>query len=160
MSDFPLGPIRNLLAGSGTTTLEIEGLPGEAPLLSAFGNWRGIAGGVLVLTNLRLVFSPWNVADFISVITWAIPKLGGPDVLGKLVTAAGEAIGGVQIAGSLVSARAGKRAGLFHPPTLIATSDDGSESEFGVLYALSAMNPHPRNTEMRDQFVAKINDTF
>lgn len=137
--------------------MAVELLPGEMRIHESIGNWGNITGGVLVLTNYSLLFAPWNVAQLVSVLTWAIPQLGGPDVLSKLVTAAGDAIGGVRVSGAIVSARAGKSAGWFHPPTLIAVAADGSSVEFGVLHDKLSPNKNPRNTEARDRFVGAIN---
>ena len=159
MTDFPIEDARNLLAGAGTRTVTVEPLEGEIRLHESIGNWRNITGGILVLTNRRLLFAPWNVAELVSVLSWAIPKLGGPDIAAELVRAAGTAIGGVRVAGSVVSARAGKGAGWLHPPTFLALHADGTESEFGVLSSKLSPNKSAGNVSARDEFVAKINGT-
>lgn len=155
--DIPLEPIRNLLAGAGADYVEVPMLDGEEILHSAVGNWQGITGGRLILTNRRLVFTPWDVADIATVLSWAVPKAGGPDFAPDLIDAAVKAIGGPRVAGSIVSARAGKSRALFHPPTLIASSADGEELEFGVLHDKLAPNIDARNEQARDEFVAAIN---
>ena len=159
MTDFPLESIGNLLAGAGKSYLTVDMLPGEKRLYASVANWRNLTGGLLILTDSRLVFSPWNVADIATVLSWAVPKLGGPDFATKLVKSANDAVGGVRVAGEVVAARAGKGRALLHPPTLIAALADGMELEFGILHDKLAMNIAHQNETARDAFVAAINST-
>jgi hypothetical protein len=160
MADPPLESLGNLLRGSGKSTVTVEFLPGEVEVVRAIGNYRNVTGGELVLTNKRLVFAPWNVADVADVLTWMLDKSGAPGPAGEAVGAARDAVGGVREAGAIRLARRGRDASLLRPPTVIVDLADGTHSEFGVLHTKLAMSMDSRNNDARDELITQINAVF
>ncbi|NNC12105.1 hypothetical protein HII28_09460 [Planctomonas sp. JC2975] len=157
MTDIPFEATANLLQGKGRGTVAVAALPGEIVLDSTVANFMNLIGGALLLSNVRLVFAPLDVADVTKVFTWGISFLGGPDIAAKLVTDVVDSASRPQVLGNLSGARAGTNASVMHPPTLIATGPHGAEFTFGVLYSQLTPSISSRNNDERDRFVNSIN---
>lgn len=160
MPDFPFNEASGFLSNSGGQTLPVQLLPGEVQILSAVGSWKPgtmvSVGGDVVLTNIRVIFSPLNVKDVTKILGWALAKAGAPGEMGKRVDWLAKQVGDVRYT-SVDSAVAAHDASLFKPPTFIATLADGNTQEIGVLCERRAANIDKRNNGARDQFVAAIN---
>ncbi|HEU4568933.1 MAG TPA: hypothetical protein VFR99_12930 [Marmoricola sp.] len=125
---------------------------------------KSIWGGQLVLTDQRLLFRPLSVKGATKLINDGIDFL--PDdlgVLGKLVskaldysTAYGEGKAGAVATRSIQQVAAGRNAGLFHPPSLVLTLEDGTRVELGILRSRGSANADPRNNAVRDEWLGLI----
>ena len=153
--------VTGLVRGSGTRTVEVQLQPGEVELTRAVASNRpgGLTsvGGDLILTSMRLVFTPLNVKDLSAVLTWSLGKAGAPAEATKLIDAVGNLIDR-QDFGSLSGisqVSAGASPSLFKPPTLIVSGPSGS-NEIGILATRLSPSAFAANTKERDRIVAMI----
>jgi hypothetical protein len=162
---FDFGALKNTLRGSGKETLPIELAAGETErtrvVASRNPGGLGSAGGDLVLTSQRLIFTPLNVKDIGKLLAYGLSKAGASELVAgipeKLVKAVGEAtVIGPGTLSSISSVDAGSGPSLLKPPTIIVTTADGSRTEIGILAARMAMNRSNENTIARNGFLAQL----
>jgi len=117
-------------------------------------------GGDLVLTNMRVVFTPLDVRDLSVVLKWGLGKAGGGRVANPLIDYAAGAVGDpVNVAGGLAGLAAvqiGSSAKVLKPPTLLLLGADGTVTEIGILQSRMSANANSANNVVRDQMVAAI----
>lgn len=162
MADFDFGAVGRLIGGSGRKTMPYELSEGETEILRVVGSKRPggftSVGGDLVLTNLRVIFTPLNTGDVSKLLSFALGKAG---VHGKIVGLVGniqDMIGtaapiGAGALSEITSIENGSGGSLFKPPTLIIRGTNGSTTEVGVLARRVSINPSPENRIARDQFM-------
>lgn len=169
MAAFDFGALKRTLGGSGKETLPIELMHGEFERSRVVasqdpGRMRSV-GGDLVLTNMRLIFTPLNVKDIGVLLAYGLSKAGTPELAAglpeKLVKTIGDAavIGPGALSG-IRSVEAGSEPKLLKPPTLIITGEDGARTEVGILTGRMAMNLAKENATARDEFLAEIRDAI
>ena len=153
--------LKGLVSGSGTRTVALQLQPNEVEVTRAVASNRpgGMTsvGGDLILTNVRLVFTPLNVKDVSAVLTWGLGKAGVPAGVTKLVDGVGKLIE-TQDYGSLLEISqviSGSAASLLKAPTLVISSSSGSY-EIGILATRLSPNASSANIEERDRMVAII----
>jgi hypothetical protein len=121
-------------------------------------------GGILVLTNRRLLFRPLDVnkaAAFLKEGLDFFPngyaEVG--KVASKVIDAVDDAIrskaGGIGHK-AIAGVRTGRGATLIRPPTLYIDTSAGHTVEFGVLRGIGEPNISPRNKPHRDEMVQAI----
>ncbi len=142
-----------VLSGKGKETVEVKLEPDEAQIVRCVANYK-LFGGDLVVTNKRVVFTPLNVADAVTLLTFGLGKAGAgpiakvPEELGKL--AAQDDLGPVR------DVTAGQDASWSSPPTIRFTGQDGTVTEIGILASRGTPNFSPTNNKVRDTVVATI----
>ncbi len=125
---------------------------------------KSVWGGLLVLTNQRLLFRPINVKGMDKLIKDGIDFL--PESYGVLGKVVGKALdyvevyqdgtaGAVDVA-AIASVTSGKNAGPFHPPSLVVSMTDGAQTEVGILKSKMTPNISPSNNVARDEMIALI----
>jgi hypothetical protein len=157
-----LDSLKGVLGGSGKHTLPVTLDPGEQELdrvvgCTVKGNGASWVGGDLVLTNQRLLFTPLNINDAASLLTYGLTKTGAPGqaaaVVGWMQKQAVQQPVGLD---AISEIRAGRGASLLHPPSLVVTLSTGTGLEFGVLATRTSFNGSSANTAARDGFVSKV----
>lgn len=154
-----LDPVRRLFSGKQKTPRVLELLPGEREVARAVAAYRPgsmkSVGGNLVLTNLRLVFTPLEFKDLSEVLGWTLGRPGVPDgvsgqrvKIGKFTSA--------QPAVDLAGVVAGTDGSLRKAPTLVITGADGIAQEFGLFERRTSPNGSSRNVPVRDEFLQRI----
>jgi len=121
-------------------------------------------GGVLVLTNRRLLFRPLDVSKATKVLKESVDFL--PDGFAEVGKVAGKAIDAVDGAitskaggigyKAITDVRTGRGATVIRPPTLYIETATGRTIEFGVLRGIGEPNISPRNKSHRDEMVQAI----
>jgi hypothetical protein len=121
-------------------------------------------GGVLVLTNRRLLFRPLDVSKATGLLKEGVDFLpDGFAEVGKVARKAIDAVDGAitSKAGgighkAITGVRVGRGATLICPPTLYIETATGHTVEFGVLRGAGEPNISPRNKPHRDEMVQAI----
>ncbi|WP_211882378.1 hypothetical protein [Pseudarthrobacter albicanus] len=162
MADFDFEAAGRLIGGSGRETMPYELSNGESEILRVVGSKRpgGITsvGGDLVLTNLRVIFTPLNTSDVSKLLSFGLGKAGVDGNIVGLVDKVQEMIGtaapiGPGALSEIASIEAGSDGSLFKPPTLIIRGTDGSSAEVGVVASRLSINSSPENRTARDRFI-------
>ena len=157
-----LDNIKGLLGGSGKTTEPpvLQDGENEQALTIACtvkGSGKPWVGGDLVLTDLRLLFTPLNVKDVAPLLSYGLKKAGAPSAATALVGWAQSQIRpGATELDQVTAVTSGRSAGLLHPPTLLVQRADGERIEFGVLASRTAPNISRANERARDVFMAQL----
>ncbi|WP_086669017.1 hypothetical protein [Lentzea kentuckyensis] len=154
-----LDSLRSLLGGGGKKTLPLVLAEGEVEITRTVASFRpgGLTsvGGDLVLTNKRLVFTPLDVTGVVGVLTWALGKVGAPDVLSGLPEKIGDRIR-LEDLGAPPGVAAGGPPRPLMPPTILITGTNGAVSEIGVLAHRHSYNGSSANAVERDRMLAAI----
>ena len=125
---------------------------------------KSIWGGQLVLTNQRLLFGPLDMRGARKLINDGVEFLpDGLGVLGKVVskaldytTAYQDGLAGAVPTTAIASVGPGQNRGLFHPPSLLLTMDNGTRVEIGILESKFTPNIALSNRVARDEMVQLI----
>lgn len=162
MSDFDFESAGRLIGGSGLETMAYELSYGEVEVLRVVGSKRPgkitSVGGDLVLTNLRVIFTPLNTGDLSKLLSYALGRAGVPGnivgivdkVQGMIGTAAPIGRGALS---EIASIDSGSDGSVLKPPTLIIRGTDGSSEEVGVLEGRTSPNRSSGNRIARDRFI-------
>lgn len=156
-----LDNLRGLLAGSGRTTAPVELTPGEFETARTYGQLVGAnalksVGGELILTNQRLIFTPWNITDLAPLLAFGLKRAGVAGAGVVVGWVAGQVRGDAADLTSITGATPGRDAALLHPPTLVVQLADGRRLEFGIVVAKLSPNRSLANNDARDVFLAKL----
>jgi len=154
--------IINLSKGSARKTLDFALAPSERELQRAFAatSFGRIAktNGQLILTNQRLVFSPWSTKDVAAVLSAVLPLSGLPALTGSIPGAAvdlmGSPVGIPLVEITAVTTSAG--ANWFRPPSIFVTRKT-DQVEFNVLAAYLSPS-RAANIRARDTFAKAVSD--
>lgn len=156
-----LDSVVRLLSGNGRAPVKVPLASGEREQhrVVACSLFSGMskAGGNLVLTNERLIFTPWSMQDLGSLLAAGFRTLSLPDAIAQAPETAVKLIGepiGVpleQIAGAV----AGQKPSVFRPPSILVRTEE-AEIEFGVLASLWSLNAAAANVVARDNFLATL----
>jgi hypothetical protein len=145
--------------GLGDKTVEVPLLGGEQILAEGFGGVGHKAGGKLIVTNLRLLFQPWDLGLANDLIKWGCKLLQVPHasvvtyVVGKAKQMVDATAQGVS---DIVAVESVGKASLFSPPKIRVTKGDGSVAEFGVVNSPTTPNIWASNNAARDNLAAVI----
>lgn len=161
MSEFGFEAAGRLVGGSGLQTIPYELSKDEVEVLRVIGSQRpGMitsVGGDLVLTSLRVIFTPLNTADLSKLLSFALGKAGVGKAIGIVDTVQGMIGTAAPIGPGALSAissiDAGSNGSFLKPPTLIIRGADGSSAEVGVLEERTSPNFSAGNRIARDRFL-------
>lgn len=152
----------NILKGSARKTIDVSLDPGEHELdrafaVTSFGR-TAKTNGQLILTNQRLIFSPWSMKDMSVLLGAALPATGLPAVTGSLPGAAVNLLGGpVGIPLTDITAvTVSQGASWFRPPSIFVAMGM-AQAEFNVLASYASLPPAP-NIRARDTFAKALTD--
>lgn len=163
MDDF--GAAGRLIGGSGRETMPYELSVGETEILRVVGSKRPgrvtSVGGDLVLTNLRVIFTPLNTGDVSKLLSFGLGRAGANKKIVGLVDKVQDMIGtaapiGPGALSEVATIEANSDGSLLKPPTLIIRGTDGSATEVGVLASRLSINSSPENRIARDRFVDAV----
>lgn len=128
-------------------------LPNETILLRQAAARPGI-GGQLVVTTQRILWRPISLYKEGQAPADADRR---PSVLAALSAATHKSAPPSQLdVGSAIAIRAGRSGGLFHPPSVVLTTEEGSEVEIGILDAMLSSNRSRKNVVARDRVLAAL----
>lgn len=144
-----------LLFGKGKQTVPVTMQPNEQEVARVVAGYHQ-TGGDLVVTNQRVVFTPLETADVISVLTWVFGKVGAPGPIADLPGAVGKLITQQTSLGGITAVAAGSGGGFGGPPTILLTGNDGTTTEIGVLAGRVKPNGSTANVVTRDEIVTVI----
>lgn len=144
-----------LLFGKGKQTVPVTMQPDEQEVARVAAGYHQ-TGGDLVVTNQRVVFTPLETADVISVFTWVFGKVGVPGSIADLPGAVGKLITPQTSLGGITAVAAGSGGSLGKPPAILLTGKDGTTTEIGVLAGRLKPNGSPANVLTRDEMVTVI----
>jgi hypothetical protein len=153
-----LDSVSGLISGRGKTVRPIELAPGEVELAREVASWRpggASVGGDLVLTNMRLIFTPLETRDAAGILEWGLSKAGAPDLVSKIPGALDSLVKPEAIAG-VAAVEPGSGPSWRKPPTLVVSDAAGNRVEIGILAARLKLNPSAENAVARDRMVAAI----
>jgi len=158
-----LESLNALRKGAGRKVVDVPLLENEHELFRVIASRNPgtvlAAGGQLVLTNQRVVFSPWNTKDLSTVLVWGLGKAGAPKMLRDAATKLQGLIDASAIAvDGFSEVKVGSGASVLKPPTLTIVGADQEPVEFGILKSLFSPNFSKANESVRDQCVAIMNE--
>jgi hypothetical protein len=145
--------------GIGDRTVEVPLLSGERILAQGFGGSGHTAGGKLFVTDLRVLFQPWDLSLANLLIKWGCKAVQVPHaglvtyVVGKAKNMVDATAQGV---GDLVSADPDGMASVSSAPKIRLTKSDGTVAEFGVVATTLTPNWSKKNNSARDDLVAVV----
>jgi hypothetical protein len=145
--------------GVGDRTVEVPLLSGERIVAEGFGAVGHKTGGKLIVTNLRLLFQPWDLALANDLIRWGCKVLQVPHasvvtyVVGKTKEMVDATAQGVA---DIVAVESVGNASPLSLPKIRVTKGDGSVAEFGVAVSPTTWNGSKSNNSARDNLAAVI----
>jgi hypothetical protein len=145
--------------GIGDRTVAVPLLSGEQVVAEGLGAVGHKTGGKLIVTNLRVLFQPWDLGLAVQLAKWGCKVLQVPHasaglyVIGKAKKMVDETAQGV---GDIVAVERVGNASLFSPPKIRLTKSDGTVAEFGVVDTVTTPNLSNSNNVARDNLAAVI----
>lgn len=149
--------------GFGDRTVEVPLLSGERILAQGFGGAGHKAGGKLFVTNLRVLFQPWDLTLANRLIKWGCKALQVPHagavtwVVGKAKNVVDATAQGI---GDLVAVEPVGMASALNAPKIRLTKSDGTVAEFGAVATTLTPSGFKENNVARDNLVAVIQQTL
>lgn len=155
------GAMRGRAGGRGRQARFVPMAPGEREVARESAVYRPTtskaAEGELVVTTMRLVFTPDTTHDATRAISWVLDRPGDPDG----ATQAEQVRGVVREHGfgrlaEFDRTRAGRAPSRSCPPTFVVTDMAGIETEIGVLASRSTAAGSTENISARDRLLGEI----
>jgi hypothetical protein len=144
-------------------TVSVPFYEGEHEIMQAIGNAAKITGGILIVTNYRLIFEPWDLKPMAILMKWGCKAIQMPHasainfVVGRIVSIVDSQAAGV---GGIVDVWGEGQASITSAPYICVKKDDGTTARFGVLEAVSRPSFWPGNNAARDGLVDVARRTF
>ncbi|MCD2198279.1 hypothetical protein LQ327_33430 [Actinomycetospora endophytica] len=132
-------------------------------MAQAYGAAGHITGGILIVTNYRLVFQPWNLHGLQELVKWGCRLIQVPHasavnyVVGRLVSIVDSQAVGV---GGIIDVYGVGRASLTAAPQICVEKDDGTVAKFGVVASVGTPSGSRKNNDVRDRLVEVARRVF
>ncbi len=147
----------------GQRTVPVPLNQGESQLAEYYGAVGHVTGGIIIVTNQRLIFQPWDLSLAQALVKMGCKALGVPHagavnyVVGRLKGIVDRTAQGI---GDIVNVERVSMASLSSLPKVGITKSDGSYAEFGVVYSPTTINFSSRNNQARDQLASLLQSAF
>jgi hypothetical protein len=153
--------IKNLLAGSARTFVDVPLMPGEEVVLDKYGGLivHGISwkGGQIRLTNMRLLLLPWNMADVSALLKAGLKVTGAPSQAIALVGwMQGQLSPEVNALDVIESVALGGGPSLTRAPSIVVRLRDGRTLELGVVASPTTLSLSKKNVQHRDELFSAL----